>query len=94
MVTTELTAEQFQRITRALSDPTRYEMLRRIYASEEVMNCGGSCAGLPISAATASHHLRELEIADLIQVSKDGRFKNLEPRRDVWQAYLAQLNQI
>ena len=94
MAKVDLTPEQFQRITRALSDPTRYEMLRRVYASTETMNCGCTCSGLPISAGTASHHLRELEIAELIQVAKDGRFRLLTPRRDVWAAYLSQLNQI
>jgi len=89
-----LTPEQFQRITRALSDPTRYEILRRIYAAEEPINCGATCLRLPISPGTASHHLRELEIADLIEVAKDGRFKLLTPRREVWQAYLTQLNKL
>jgi ArsR family transcriptional regulator len=94
MTGTILTSEQFQRIARALSDPTRYEMMRRIYAATDTMNCGCTCIGLPISAATASHHLRELEIADLIQVAKDGRYKLLTPKREVWQAYLSQLGQI
>ena len=94
MAKVNLTPEQFQRITRALSDPTRYEILRRIYASTETMNCGCSCSGLPISPGTASHHLRELEIADLIRVVRDGRFKLLTPRREIWQAYLSQLNQL
>jgi ArsR family transcriptional regulator len=89
-----LTPEQFQRITRALSDPTRYEMLRRIYASQEPINCGETCSSLPITPGTASHHLRELEIADLIEVAKDGRFKLLTPRRQIWQAYLAQLTKL
>jgi ArsR family transcriptional regulator len=86
-----LTSEQFQRITKALADPTRYEMLRRIFATTAEMNCGACLGDLPISPATGSHHLRELERAGLISVAKDGRFKILTPRRDIWQAYLAQL---
>lgn len=68
-------------------------MLRRIFACES-LTCGGVAAELPISAATGSHHLRELEIADLIRVTKDGRFRVLEPRRDVWRAYLSQLKKL
>ena len=94
MPTQALTPEQFHRITRALSDPTRYEMMRRIYASKDCINCGDSCDQLSISAATGSHHLRELEIANLIQVKKDGRFKLLTARRDVWKSYLAQLREL
>ncbi len=88
-----LTPEQLQRIARALADPNRYEMLRQIYASTE-MTCGGVASQVPISAATCSHHLRELENADLIKVTKDGRFKLLTPRREVWRAYLANLRQL
>jgi ArsR family transcriptional regulator len=94
MATTTLTPEQFQRITRALGDPTRYEMLRRIYASAECLTCGGAVEELPITAGTGSHHLRELEIADLITVTRDGRHKRLTPRRSVWRAYLAELRRL
>jgi DNA-binding transcriptional ArsR family regulator len=89
-----LTPDQFQRIAKALADPTRYEMFRRIFAQTDEMNCGACLGDLPISAATGSHHLRELELADLISVAKDGRFKLLTPRRDIWRAYLAQLREI
>ena len=92
MPTATLTSEQFQRIARALSDPTRYEMLRRIYAAPGTINCGASCCDLSISPGTASHHLRELEAAGLVEVTRDGRYKLLAPRREIWQAYLAQLN--
>ena len=90
-----LTAEQFQRISRALSDPMRYEILRRIFSANcDGINCGGAVHDMTISAATGSHHLRELELAELISVAKEGRFKRLTPRRDVWKAYLAKLRQI
>ena len=90
MAQTTLTAEQFQRISRALADPTRFEMLRRIYAEDE-QTCGAVCGELPVTAGTASHHFRELEEAELIQVTKFGRYKKLAARRDVWHAYLVQL---
>ena len=88
-----LTAEQFQRISRALADATRYEMLRRIYAEDD-LTCGVVCDELPVTAGTASHHFRELEEAELVKVTKFGRYKKLTARRDVWQAYLAQLRQL
>ncbi len=93
MVPISLTAEQFQRISRALADPNRYEMLRRIYSTEG-QTCGGVTCELPIAAGTASHHLRELELAELIQVTKDGRYRKLAPRREVWRAYLAELQTV
>ena len=90
---TTLTAEQFQRISRALADATRYEMLRRIYAEDD-QTCGLVCDQLPVTAGTASHHFRELEEAELIQVTKCGRYRKLAARRDIWVAYLAQLRQL
>jgi ArsR family transcriptional regulator len=89
-----LTPGQLQRIAKALADPTRYEMMRRIFASTAEMNCTACVKYLPITAATGSHHLRELELAGLVSVAKDGRFKILTPRRDIWRAYLAQLRRI
>jgi ArsR family transcriptional regulator len=86
----KLTTQQFQRIARALSDPHRFEMLRKIHATPN-MTCSDTCAELPISPATISHHLRDLETAELITVTKDGRYKLLEPRKDIWQAYLDEL---
>ena len=89
----DLTAEQFQRIGRAVSDANRWEMLRLIFSRPE-LTCGDVAAGLPITAGTTSHHLRELELAELVAVEKCGRFKKLTPRRDVWLAYLAQLQEL
>jgi ArsR family transcriptional regulator len=93
MVKVELTPEQFQRIGRAVSDANRWEMLRQIFLQPQV-TCGGVAACLPISAGTASHHLKELEMAELVTVTKYGRFKKLTPRRDVWQAYLVRLKEL
>jgi ArsR family transcriptional regulator, arsenate/arsenite/antimonite-responsive transcriptional repressor len=93
MPKTELTTQQFQRISRAIAEPTRYEMLRRIFNCR-TLNCTEAANDLTISAATGSHHLRELELADLIRVTKDGRFRKLEPRRKVWRAYLALLREL
>ena len=90
-----LTPEQLHRIAKALADPTRYEILRRIFAAScEGVSCGGAMHDMTISAATGSHHLRELELAELVSVAKEGRYKRLTPRRDIWKAYLTELRQI
>ena len=89
-----VTHEQIQRITRALADPTRYEMLRRIYSSPETLNCGSTCTDLPPPPPPPPPPPRAPPPPDLIHVTKDGRFKRLTPRRDIWAAYLAHLQEI
>ena len=94
MARVELTPEQFQRIAKAVSDPNRWEMLRLIFEGPKDMTCGCVSSAMPVTPATASHHLKELEAAGLVAVTRCGRFKKLAPRRDVWRAYLGQLREL
>jgi ArsR family transcriptional regulator, arsenate/arsenite/antimonite-responsive transcriptional repressor len=89
-----LTERQVNLIARALADPRRYEILKKISGC----GCGMACAALrddlPISAATLSHHIKELEMAGLIAIEREGKFANFSFRKDVWKAYLEQLAEI
>ena len=49
---------------------------------------------LPITAATLSHHLKELEGAGLITLRRRAKFVRLRLRRDVWRRYLKQLQEL
>jgi|SRR5215472_570257 len=89
----ELSAREFRHISKALADPRRYEILQKIAA---VNNC--TCTELredfPISAATLSHHLKELESAGLISIAREGKFAYPTFRREVWESYLARLTEL
>ena len=80
-------------IARAISDPRRFAILKKIANRKEV-----SCTSLrecqPIAAATMSHHLKELEQAGLIHIRREGKFASLQFQREVWDAYLATLAKI
>jgi ArsR family transcriptional regulator len=89
----ELRAEQFHRITKALADPRRYEILRHIARGDEAA-CSDLRCEFPISAATMSHHLKELSNAGLLDIRKEAKFMHIKLRRKVWQAYLAQLSKL
>ncbi len=90
---TTLTARQVTRISRALADPHRYEILKKI-AAKGCCPCQGLRGALSIAPATISHHIKELANAGLIEIEREGKFATLSLRRDVWQAYLYHLAKI
>ncbi len=89
-----LTARQRMAILKALGDPRRMEIMERLSANNGCAACGDMRECLPISAATLSHHLKELETAELIHIEREGKFARLTLRRDIWQAFLADLQRL
>jgi ArsR family transcriptional regulator len=76
-------------ILKALADPRRFELLQRIAKAGCPLGCAEARATLPISAATLSHHIKELETAGLIAVRREGKFHFLTLRPGVLQGLIA-----
>jgi len=90
----ELNDDQLHRIARALADPRRYDLLRRIGKAGECVACEDLRGCSEVTAAPVSHHMKELETAGLVESRREGKFVNYKLRRDVLEAYLAKLAQI
>jgi ArsR family transcriptional regulator len=89
-----ITSKQRLAILKALADPRRLEIIERLSACNGCGACSDMRESLPISAATLSHHLKELETAGLISIEREGKFARLTLQRDLWQAFLADLQRL
>jgi len=89
----KLSARQIKMITRALADPRRFEILQKI-AGQRCSACSDLRECFPITAATMSHHVKELQNAGLIETVRRGKFVDMIFCRETWDAYLAELNRL
>ncbi|MGB6974524.1 MAG: helix-turn-helix domain-containing protein [Terracidiphilus sp.] len=86
-----LTRKRRIALLKALADPRRFELLEHIAKAACPLGCAQARRALPISAATLSHHIKELEAAGLIGVRREGKFHYLSLRPGVLEALAASL---
>ena len=83
-------AAAMQAISRALADPRRMEVLRKI-AGADSTSCMDLRTCMAMNPATLSHHIKQLETAGLIETRRDGKLVRATLRRKTWKSYLAHL---
>jgi ArsR family transcriptional regulator len=89
-----LTPRQFELVAKALAEPRRVEILRQVGACDAGSRCSDLRECQQVTPATMSHHLKELENAGLVTVTREGKFMRLCLNRPVLEAYTAALSKI
>ena len=90
--TTRLSNARRIALLKALADPRRFELLERIAKNNCPLGCTQALSAMPISPATLSHHIKELEAAGLIDVRREGKFHFLSLRPGVLEALASTLS--
>lgn len=85
----KLATEEFDRISKALADPQRREILQKLVARR--MNCSDVHAMFNVSQPTVSHHLKELATAGILDKEKQGQFCFYQVNAEVLTAYVTEL---
>src|SRR3954452_5595183 len=68
-----MTAEQFHKVSRALADGQRLAILERIAREPGELPCRTLVRELPVSQATVSHHLKELNEGGLVESRREAQ---------------------
>jgi len=81
-----MTPQQLIKVTKALADPTRFQLLQTIAGRGET-SCGELVRHFPVAQPTISRHLKILTEAGLVEVRREGPFNYYRMLHEVLDRY-------
>lgn len=86
--------KKIERISKALGDPYRLQILEAISVEQNWMPCSMLVEKFNLAQSTVSHHMKQLTDAEIVLVEKDGRATKYIVNRDVMNSYTEYLNSL
>ena len=92
MMNKKIDIRTVERISKALGDPYRIQMIEVINKKQDWMQCSMIVEMFDLAQSTVSHHLKQLVDADLLLADKDGRNTKYKINKEVFGDYVSFLN--
>lgn len=83
---------KMERISKALGDQYRLEIVEAIYKQQDWMQCSCIIDKFDLAQSTVSHHMKQLLDADLLIAEKDGRNAKYLINKETFEDYLQYIN--
>jgi ArsR family transcriptional regulator, arsenate/arsenite/antimonite-responsive transcriptional repressor len=90
-VKSDIDLDRLEKISRALGDPYRVQILDAIRNEPDGLTCNTIVEIFNLAQSTVSHHLKQLVEADLLLLEKEGRFSRYFINRKTFGEYAKQL---
>lgn len=87
-MTAPIDIKQVEKISKALGDPYRIQIIEAIKKEQGWMQCTAIVDMLDLAQSTISHHVKQLVDADLLLAEKDGRCARYKINQEAFNQYV------
>jgi len=87
-----MNSRQFEKISKALGDPSRVSILQEIKKQQNCLYCSEIQEVVNLTQSSISHHVKLLADADLIIAQKEGRSIKYALNQEVLDEYISYLH--
>ena len=88
----QIDLKKIEKISRALSDPYRIQIMEAIQSREDWVQCTAIIALFNLAQSTVSRHIKRLANANLVIQEREGRHAKYKVNRDVMGEYVSFLS--